>query len=72
MYRPDVDALMRSGTRVAVGLDADSVGQDLHAGGTALAGALAVEPVTSPGGHLGYEGAPEGFAAALRRALADA
>jgi pimeloyl-ACP methyl ester carboxylesterase len=69
LYRPDVDALRRNGTRVAVGLGEGSVGQDIHDIGSALAGALGVDPVAFPGDHLGYEAEPAAFAETLRRVL---
>ncbi|WP_017580001.1 alpha/beta fold hydrolase [Nocardiopsis valliformis] len=72
LYRPDADALHRNGTRVVVGLGEGSLGQDIHAMGSALAGKLGIEPITFPGDHLGYEAEPEAFADVLRRALADA
>lgn len=72
LYRPDVDALRRNGTRVAVGLGEGSGGRDIHAMGSALAGELGVEPVTFPGDHLGYETEPEAFTETLHRALTSA
>ncbi|MGW5875996.1 alpha/beta fold hydrolase [Nocardiopsis terrae] len=69
LYRPEVETLRRDGTRVVVALSEGSAGADIHDTGSALARALGVDPVAFPGDHLGYEGDPEGFAAALRRAL---
>lgn len=72
LYRPDVDALRRDGTRVTVGLGEGSAGQDIHDIGSALAKALGVAPVAFPGDHLGYGAEPEAFAETLRRVLAEA
>ncbi|WP_051049682.1 alpha/beta fold hydrolase [Nocardiopsis ganjiahuensis] len=72
LYRPDVEALRRDGTRVTVGLGEGSVGQDIHDIGSALAEALGVDPVAFPGDHLGYEAEPEAFTSTLRRVLAGA
>lgn len=71
MYRPDVDALRRNGTRVTVGLGEGSVGHHIHDIGSALARELQVEPAAFPGDHLGYESAPEAFARVLRGVLAN-
>jgi pimeloyl-ACP methyl ester carboxylesterase len=77
-YEPDFDALRSAPTRIVIGVGAESEGQMAYRGGVGVAERLGVEPTVFPshhGGFLGPEfgvpGDPEGFAAALREALAE-
>lgn len=71
-YRPDVEALRRGAPRIVVGLGEQSVGQPIHAMGSALASRLGTPPIDFPGDHMGFESQAEPFAATLHRALAGA
>lgn len=68
-YRPDVEALRVGEPHVVVAIGEASVGQPIHAMGTALAAQLGSEPVPFPGDHFGFETHAEGFAKTLHRAL---
>ena len=70
-FRPDVDALRRSGTRIVVAGGSASVGQPAHRAAAALAELLGVPLRQVPGDHGGFAQEPEAFAAELRRILAD-
>jgi pimeloyl-ACP methyl ester carboxylesterase len=67
-YRPDIDALRRA--KVVVGIGADSGHLLTYRTSVALAEQLGTEPVTFPGDHGGFMGAPEPFAAVVRSVLA--
>ena len=69
-FRPDVDALRAGEPGVVLALGEGSAGQPIAEMTLALAKSLGVEPVAMPGDHFGFEADPEGFAAALRAALA--
>jgi pimeloyl-ACP methyl ester carboxylesterase len=76
-YRPDIDALRASPTRIVLAVGADSDGELAHRGAEAVAELLGTSPVTFPGGHGGFAGGeygqtgePEAFAAKLREVLA--
>jgi pimeloyl-ACP methyl ester carboxylesterase len=76
-YEHDFDALNAAPTRIVIGVGADSGEEVAARAGVAVAGRLAVEPVTFPGGHGGfvsedfaYPGKPAEFAAVLREILA--
>jgi pimeloyl-ACP methyl ester carboxylesterase len=71
-YRPDVKALRRGNPRIVVGLGVQSVGQPIHAMGSALAARLGADPVPFPGDHMGFAAHADDFAATLHRALAGA
>jgi hypothetical protein len=66
---PDVDALNNAGTRVLVGIGADSGKLLTHRTSTALSDALGSTPVEFPGDHGGFMGAPSEFADTLRAVL---
>jgi pimeloyl-ACP methyl ester carboxylesterase len=75
-YRPDIDALRSSPTRIVVAVGEEST--KVYTGRTAiaLAGQLGQEPTVFPshhggfmGGEFGYAGQPEAFAARLREVL---
>jgi pimeloyl-ACP methyl ester carboxylesterase len=76
-YRPDVEALRASPTRIVIARGAAS-GQTMAArGADALAALLGTEPVVFPGSHGGFmgdeygqRGEPEAFAERLREVLA--
>jgi pimeloyl-ACP methyl ester carboxylesterase len=65
-FVPDIAALRTGGTRIVVGIGADSTGQVCDRTSRALAGALGIEPVIFPGDHIGFAEDPAGFAPALR------
>ena len=69
-YGPDVTALKSGAPKIIVALGSKSVGQPIHAMGTALEVALGVQPETFPGDHMGCGMDPAGFAAALGEVLA--
>lgn len=71
-YRPDVEALRKGAPRIVIGLGERSVGQPIHAMGSALATRLGTPPIDFPGDHMGFESHAEAFAATLHRALAGA
>ncbi|MDR3660407.1 MAG: alpha/beta hydrolase [Mycobacterium sp.] len=66
-YLPDFDALET--TRIVVGIGADSAHLITHGTSMALCRLLGIEPVTFPGDHGGFIGAPTEFAETLRAAL---
>ena len=75
-YRHDFDAIRAAPARVVIGVGADSPRAIPGRAAVAVAGRLAVAPVTFPGGHDGFlggeygrTGAPDAFAAALRAVL---
>lgn len=76
-YRPDLDALRSASTRIVVAVGVESGEQVAARAGRALAAALGVEATVFPSHHggfmgpeFGHPGDPEGFATALRAALA--
>ena len=71
-FHPDVEALRAGGPEFVVALGEDSLGQPIAAMTQALARSLGTEPVNVPGDHFGFEADHEGFAEALREALAGA
>jgi hypothetical protein len=71
-YRPDIEALRRSPTRIVVGVgDASTPEQLTYQTSYALAGELGGQPAQFSGGHGGFDSHPDGFAASLREVLAD-
>jgi pimeloyl-ACP methyl ester carboxylesterase len=75
-YRHDFDALRAASTRVVVGVGAESGRVLTGRAAVAVAGRLGTEPVTFPGGHVGFLGGeygqteePDAFAATLRKVL---
>ena len=68
-YEPDVSALAASGTRIVVGLGAESAHLVTAQTSEALASRLAIATTEFPGDHGGFMGAPEPFADAVRAAL---
>jgi pimeloyl-ACP methyl ester carboxylesterase len=69
-YRPDVAALRAGTPRIVVGFGEQSVGQPIHAMGSALAARLGTTPVDFPGDHMGFDPHAKSFATTLHRALA--
>lgn len=69
-FRPDVDALRRSGTRIVVAGGTASVGQPAQRAAAAFAEALGVPLRQVPGDHGGFAQEPAAFTAALREILA--
>lgn len=70
-FRPDVDALRRSDTRIVVAGGTASVGQPAQRAAAAFAEVLGVPLRQLPGDHGGFAQEPAAFAAELRRILAD-
>ena len=75
----DFDALRAAGTRVVIGVGAESDGELANRAGKAVAQRLGTEPVIFPsnhggflGGEYGQTGEPEAFAARLRQVLGEA
>ncbi|WP_099037031.1 alpha/beta fold hydrolase [Mycobacterium neglectum] len=68
-YEPDITALRASPTRTVVGIGADSGRLLTYRTSSALAELLGSAPVTFPGDHGGFLGAPVEFAATLRGVL---
>lgn len=65
-YRPDIDALRSSSTRVVIGVGATSAGQFANRTGVALAERLGSAPVAFPSDHAGFLTEPKVFADQLR------
>jgi pimeloyl-ACP methyl ester carboxylesterase len=77
-YEPDFDALRSAPTRIVIAVGAESEGQMAYRGGVGIAERLGIEPTVFPshhggflGGEFGQAGDPDGFAVALREALAE-
>ncbi len=68
-FRPDVEALRRSRTRIVVATGEGARGQLAQRAAVAFADELGVAPVELPGDHGGFADEPAAFAAALRRIL---
>jgi hypothetical protein len=68
-WRPDVELLRAAPARLVVGIGQESTGQICDRTSRALAGALGVEPVMFPGGHIGFVDDPATFATRLRAVL---
>ena len=69
-YVPDVEALRASGSRIVIGLGAESGHLLTHRTSLAVAELLGVDVAEFPGDHGGFMGAPGAFAARLREVLA--
>lgn len=69
-FEPDYGALTRCGGPIIVGVGAESRMYYPGRSAEAVAVRLHVPVVEFPGGHAGYTGQPEAFAAGLRTALA--
>jgi len=68
-YRFDFGALRAASTRVIVAVGEESGQMVAGRGSVAVAGRLGTAPVTFPGGHDGFQGQPDAFAARLRTVL---
>lgn len=68
-FVPDLEALRTGGTRIVVGIGAESSGQVCDRTSRALADALGGEPVIFPGDHIGFAEDPDTFAPTLRANL---
>ncbi|MDP9166471.1 MAG: alpha/beta hydrolase [Actinomycetota bacterium] len=68
-YLPDFEALRSSGSRVVVGLGAESGHLLTHRTSVAVAERLGVDTTEFPGDHGGFLGAPGAFADRLRAVL---
>ncbi|MFI0411083.1 alpha/beta fold hydrolase [Actinomadura sp. 3N508] len=68
-WKPDTVALKSVATQVVVGIGANSGGELCDRASRALAGALGVEPVLFPGGHIGFTEDPAAFAVRFREVL---
>lgn len=69
LYRPDYDALKKSGVRIVSGVGEESEGEPANTGGRNLAKYLGCELAVFPGAHGGFESHDEGFAKKLRQVL---
>jgi pimeloyl-ACP methyl ester carboxylesterase len=69
-WRPDLETLRTSPTRVLVGLGDESGGELCDRTSRALAAALGTEPTMFPGGHIGFLDTPDAFNQRLREVLA--
>ncbi len=72
LYEPDISALKATGGRVVVAGGTTSEGEFARRTAVALAERLGTPVVDFPGGHTGFVSDSKGFAAVLRRVLADA
>jgi pimeloyl-ACP methyl ester carboxylesterase len=70
--KPDIDALRKGKPRIVVAIGEASVGQPIHAMGSALARKLGVQPVSFPGDHMGYETELQPFVGRLDEVLRQA
>ena len=68
-YVPDFEALRASGSRIVVGLGAESGHLLTQRTSVAVAERLGVDATEFPGDHGGFMGAPAEFAARLRQFL---
>ena len=68
-YEPDIDALKAGPTRVVIGIGVDSGKLLTYRTSAALAELLGSAPVSFPGDHGGFMGAPMEFADTLRHVL---
>jgi pimeloyl-ACP methyl ester carboxylesterase len=68
-YEHDFDAIRAASTRVVLGVGEESGQMVAGRAGVAVAGRLGLTPVTFPGGHDGFLGKTEEFAATLRAVL---
>jgi len=78
-YQLDFDALKAASTRIVIAAGAESAGTLANRAGVAVAARLGKTPVTFPGNHGGFlggeygqQGAPDAFAATLRKVLSNA
>jgi pimeloyl-ACP methyl ester carboxylesterase len=69
-FRPDIEALKESSTRVVVGIGVDSGHLLTYPTSMALCELLGTAPAEFPGDHGGFIGAPGEFATRLREVLA--
>lgn len=69
LYRPDVERLRSSRTRIVIGLGAASRGRIIYKAGGALARKLELRPTEFPGEHMGYLSSPKTFGDILHRVL---
>jgi hypothetical protein len=72
MYMPNVSALLKSGTKIVVGVGETSDGSLPYRTSIALAERLGTAPVRFPGGHGGYNDDPAAFAEKLHLVLTGA
>ena len=71
-YNPDVSALVKSGTKIVVGIGETSDGSLPYRTSIELAARLGTAPVRFPGGHGGYNDYPAAFAGKLHEVLSGA
>jgi len=67
LYVPDISTLRAGPARVVVGVGETTTGQLAHRAAVALTERLGTAPVTFPGDHGGYVGAPAAFAEKLHQ-----
>jgi pimeloyl-ACP methyl ester carboxylesterase len=72
-YEPDFGALRGASTRIVLARGVESEDMFTYRAANALAERLGIEPVSFPGGHVGFaeQGDPDAFAAVMRGVLAD-
>jgi pimeloyl-ACP methyl ester carboxylesterase len=70
-WEPSLTILASGPVRIVVGIGSQSTGQTCDRTSNALAAALGVEPVTFPGGHIGFVEQPGPFATRLRDTLSE-
>ena len=69
LYRPEVEALRNSSSRVVIAAGATSKGEFPHRTAAALSERLGTPLIEFPGGHGGFLSHPQEFASVLRRTL---
>ncbi len=69
-WQPDVAALRAIGSRIVIGVGAESTGQVCDRTATAMASLLGTVPTVFPGDHTGFVDHPQSFAATFRKTLA--
>ena len=68
-WHPELSILANSPISIVIGIGTESTGQTCERTSNALAAALGIEPVTFPGGHIGFVEQPEPFATKFRDVL---
>ena len=69
LYRPDIEALKNSSTRVVIAAGISTMGEFPHRTAAALSERLGTPLIEFPGGHAGFASDPQEFASVLRRTL---
>ena len=69
LWHPELSTLANRSISIVIGIGTESTGQTCERTSNALAAALGIDPVTFPGGHIGFVEQPEPFAAKVRDVL---